>query len=746
MINLSTSNNKAAYIEEMVIRSWGIGLISLFTFLLLPLYIHFTSPLIEKLNPESLIKLEESFSEVVVFITIDGLLWDSIKMDTTPFLFSQITQGARHGYTFVKAPTESRPCHIALLAGFYEDPSSLWRLWRENGKPEFDSVFSYSNSLAVGGPDVVPFFTKGASDTYRTVTFPLDWYKSKTDVRELDTFVLNELKSSYKDEPLVFCHLATVDTAGHRFGSHSPEYQQGILHADSIIQSIVNQFKDKKASFIVTSDHGFAPNSHGHDLDHPYTKKTPLLLFGHLLGRVNSQDAPELPSGDWEHVNVASLISALLQTQLPSNYVGDLRALDVLQLSDEKTRAMLAIQQTKIINMKLEQLTSHHFGFIAYKYRNTAAFYKNTLDQLVEALFRQPQSASTVYKMVKDAGQDIQRKSKRFQNRLQVPAILLFLISALNIFPFPLPVNTQVAAALLLLVVFIVQSVTPTLYLLAIIFLLPFLKPAEKIFKWDNSLGILQNLLMEVGSIGVLFTPYALFFHMMAVVLIQKKAVAKPAEYFLSILSTFVALVPSLYSKWLLIPLIILFLWHKKVASVQIVPMAALQLLKFLIQKRFELWLDIIVSATVLLARLWFGDAKSLPAYLPFFIINDPRTLSAMMLTLLIDRSYWESLWLSAFFPQGVEGYLKPSSLRHQVFQILLTALCLPFNNPMNLLTSFFPLFTFMSISTEDQQWKTMGVALIRQAITSFYSVFICLLYSYINLRVLKPSTKYILV
>ena len=109
--------------------------------------IYFTSPIDHGMVPQYH-SLKPPAKRLILFIA-DGLRADTaFSLDKgghtpAPFLRKVVEYTGRWGVSHTHVPTESRPGHVALIAGFYEDISAVTRGWTEN-PVEFDSVFNQS--------------------------------------------------------------------------------------------------------------------------------------------------------------------------------------------------------------------------------------------------------------------------------------------------------------------------------------------------------------------------------------------------------------------------------------------------------------------------------------------------------------------------------------------------------------------------------------------------------------------------
>ncbi|KAI9704869.1 MAG: Glycosyl phosphatidyl inositol anchor synthesis [Candelina mexicana] len=275
-----------------------------------------------------------------------------------PFLRSRVTSHGTFGVSHTRVPTESRPGHVALIAGLYEDVSAVMTGWKLN-PVNFDSVFNRSrHTWSWGSPDILPMFKEGAvegrvdADTYGEEAE--DYTKDAT---HLDTWVFEKVKSLFasaatdpalnsslrEDKLVFFLHLLGLDMTGHAYRPYSPEYLYNIKIVDQGVREITHLieefYNDGKTAFVFTADHGMSDwGSHGDG--HPDNTRTPLIAWGagvaepSLTSGEVAEGHGDTFSSDWglDHVkrndvsqaDVAALMAYLAGLDFPVNSVGRL--------------------------------------------------------------------------------------------------------------------------------------------------------------------------------------------------------------------------------------------------------------------------------------------------------------------------------------------------------------------------------------------------------------------------------------
>lgn len=256
-----------------------------------------------------------------------------------------------------RVPTESRPGHVALIAGLYEDVSAVTTGWKLN-PVNFDSVFNRSrHTWSWGSPDILPMFELGAVpgrvDAY---TYSAEEEDFSKDALNLDIWVFDRVKALFaeaatnstldhalrQDKTVFFLHLLGLDTNGHAYRPYSKEYLNNIKVVDQgvkeIAQLIEDFYNDNKTAFIFTADHGMSDwGSHGDG--HPDNTRTPLIAWGSGVAKPVVTPDSTAPghddlSSDWnlDHIqrhdvaqaDVAALMAYLVDLEFPVNSVGEL--------------------------------------------------------------------------------------------------------------------------------------------------------------------------------------------------------------------------------------------------------------------------------------------------------------------------------------------------------------------------------------------------------------------------------------
>ncbi|XP_031825596.1 GPI ethanolamine phosphate transferase 1 isoform X2 [Nomia melanderi] len=234
------------------------------------------------------------------------------------------------GISHTRMPTESRPGNIAICAGLYEDPSAIFKGWKEN-PVDFDSVFNQSHlSWAWGSPDIISIFTKGAKKNIQGSSYPPEWQDfdiMEGQIWRLDSWVFDKYltwlreeayKVKHSDRIIFFLHLLGCDTIGHTAKPHSREYTDNMNYVDRKIEEVVQMtesvFKDNATAYIFTADHGMTDwGSHGSGSTDE--TETPLIVWGAGINNFNS-------SQDIEQIDITPLMSTLIGAPIPTNNEG----------------------------------------------------------------------------------------------------------------------------------------------------------------------------------------------------------------------------------------------------------------------------------------------------------------------------------------------------------------------------------------------------------------------------------------
>uniref|UniRef100_A0A2K5NYD3 GPI ethanolamine phosphate transferase 1 n=1 Tax=Cercocebus atys TaxID=9531 RepID=A0A2K5NYD3_CERAT len=352
-----------------------LGLLIHFVFFASIFDIYFTSPLVHGMTPQ-FTPLPPPARRLVLFVA-DGLRADTLyELDENgtsraPFIRNIIMHEGSWGISHTRVPTESRPGHVALIAGFYEDVSAVAKGWKEN-PVEFDSLFNESKyTWSWGSPDILPMFAKGASGDH-VYTYSYDAKREDfgaQDATKLDTWVFDNVKDFFRharnnqslfskinEEKIVFfLHLLGIDTNGHAHRPSSRDYKDNIKKVDDGVKEIVSMFNhfygnDGKTTFIFTSDHGMTDwGSHG--AGHPSETLTPLVTWGAGI------NYPQRVSAD-----IAPLMTSLIGVPFPLNSVGILPVdylnnTDLFKAESMFTNAVQILEQFKVKMTQKKEVT-----------------------------------------------------------------------------------------------------------------------------------------------------------------------------------------------------------------------------------------------------------------------------------------------------------------------------------------------------------------------------------------------------
>ncbi|CAA7397835.1 unnamed protein product [Spirodela intermedia] len=377
----------------------------------------------------------------LVLLVADGLRADKFfEPDSeghfrAPFLRRIIREKGRWGISHARPPTESRPGHVSLIAGFYEDPSAITKGWKAN-PVEFDSVFNRSrHTFAFGSPGVVPIFC-GNLPHATWGSYPPEFEDFASDASFLDQWSFDQfhdlLHRSHNDSKLkqllmqerivVFLHLLGCDTNGHAHRPHSTIYSNNVRVVDRIAQRVQSLFEDyfgdNQTSYIFTADHGISDKgSHGDG--HPTNTNTPLVAWGagirtpSLLAHNNQSeyglssvhehihdmptpakwDLNDVERVDLNQADIAPLMATLIGSPCPVNSVGNL-PLGFLNLNKREEAEATLSNTMQILNQFLRKSYVKQSSSLFFKPFKPLENYLSSLKQIEDLIFQSDYEAA----------------------------------------------------------------------------------------------------------------------------------------------------------------------------------------------------------------------------------------------------------------------------------------------------------------------------------------------------------------
>lgn len=368
--------------------------------------IYFTTTLVNGMTPHA--SPLPAPAKRLVFIVADGLRADKFfeimpnGTSPAPFLRSVMENEGAWGVSHAAVPTATRPGHVAITAGFYEDPTSVAKDLQGNAVL-FDTVFNESRyTWSWDTPDFLGTVTRGKEDRMFSKKYPGDMkWLAGLDAGEMDSWVFDgvhelfvgakkdkELEEKLKlDKILFFLHLGGLDHSGYIVRPNSESYLKHITLVDKGVKALVDEFNqyygnDGKTAYVFTSDHGMTDwGAHGDGT--PEETLTPLVAWGPGIRKPEKEDTVKhdrlsqawklngIRRTDIRQASMAAFLAAIIGIPVPMNSIFPVPEY-LFDLSEHEIAEMLFANFLQLLDQyretrKKRESESLQFSFTPFK-------------------------------------------------------------------------------------------------------------------------------------------------------------------------------------------------------------------------------------------------------------------------------------------------------------------------------------------------------------------------------------------
>lgn len=220
--------------------------------------------------------------ERVVVVSVDGLASYAISPEAMPELTTLLEEGAGTTNARTIEQTITLPNHTSMVTGrpMLSALGGHGVYWNEDNGPAtvrrgVDSVFTV---LHDEGLESAVFAGKEKFAVWDR-SWPIERFVVNPVLDVLVERAVEDLRTA--DRALTFIHVANPDAAGHSRGWGSPDYNEQVARADSVIGRVLDAVEDTQTAIIVTADHGGIHGTKGHyDVTNAETYTIPFVVWG----------------------------------------------------------------------------------------------------------------------------------------------------------------------------------------------------------------------------------------------------------------------------------------------------------------------------------------------------------------------------------------------------------------------------------------------------------------------------------